>query len=92
MPIVLTATAFVFCDMAECFACFEALPGRAGAWRVHPILERLFGEERRRTKIIPHAFCEPPVLKANYTAVICAAEAGADYCCVSSLLPRQLCQ
>src|SRR5215469_13210914 len=28
MPIVLTATAFVFCDMAACSSCFEALPDR----------------------------------------------------------------
>jgi hypothetical protein len=39
MPIVLTATAFVFCDMAACSSCFEALPDRAGARPVHPILK-----------------------------------------------------
>src|SRR6516162_4071198 len=39
MPIVLTATAFVFCDMAACSSCFEALPDRARARPVHPILD-----------------------------------------------------
>ncbi len=38
------------------------------------LLERLFLEERRRTKIIPHAFGERPVLKLMYAAVIRAAE------------------
>jgi len=32
------------------------------------MLERLFGEERRRTKVIPHAFGERPVLKLMYAA------------------------
>ena len=38
--------------------------------------ERLFLEERRRTKIIPHAFGERPVLKLMYAAVIRAADRG----------------
>ena len=33
------ATAFVFCDMAACSSCFEALPDRARARPVHPILK-----------------------------------------------------
>ena len=37
-------------------------------------MERLFLEERRRTKIIPHAFGERPVLKLMYAAVVRAAE------------------
>ena len=32
------------------------------------LLERLFLEERRRTKIIAHAFGERPVLKLMYAA------------------------
>jgi hypothetical protein len=40
----------------------------------HPnLLERLFGEERRRTKVVSHAFGERPVLKLMYAAVIRAA-------------------
>lgn len=34
----------------------------------------MFGEERRRTKIIPHAFGERAVLKLMYAALIRAAE------------------
>ena len=37
-------------------------------------IERLFGEERRRTKVIPHAFGERAVLKLMYAALIRAAE------------------
>jgi putative transposase len=42
--------------------------------RTTNLLERLFLEERRRTKVIPHAFGERPVLKLMYTAVIRAAD------------------
>jgi transposase-like protein len=42
--------------------------------RTTNLLERLFREERRRTKIIPHAFGERPVLKLMYAAVIRAAD------------------
>ena len=38
------------------------------------MLERLFGEERRRAKVIPHAFGERAVLKLMYAALIRAAE------------------
>jgi hypothetical protein len=41
------------------------------------LLERLFGEERRRTKVIPHAFGERAVLKLMYAALIPAPSAGA---------------
>ena len=42
--------------------------------RTTNLLERLFGEERRRTKVIPHAFGERAVLKLMYAALIRAAE------------------
>jgi transposase-like protein len=42
--------------------------------RTTNLLERLFGEERRRTKVLPHAFGERPVLKLMYAAVIRAAD------------------
>ena len=42
--------------------------------RTTNLLERLFLEERRRTKIIPHAFGERPVLKLMYAAMIRAAD------------------
>jgi hypothetical protein len=38
------------------------------------MLERLFGEARRRTKVIPHAFGERAVLKLVYAALIRAAD------------------
>ena len=38
------------------------------------MLERLFGEERRRTKVIPHAFGERAVLKLMYAALIRASD------------------
>src|SRR5262249_2991351 len=42
--------------------------------RTTNLLERLFLEERRRTKVVAHAFGERPVLKLMYAAVIRAAE------------------
>lgn len=42
--------------------------------RTTNLLERLFGEERRRMKVIPHAFGERPVLKLMYAALIRATE------------------
>jgi putative transposase len=42
--------------------------------RTTNLLERAFGEERRRTKIIPHAFGERAVLKLMYAALILASE------------------
>ena len=42
--------------------------------RTTNLLERLFGEERRRTKVIPHAFGERAVLKLMYAALIRAGE------------------
>jgi transposase-like protein len=42
--------------------------------RTTNLLERLFLEERRRTKIIPHAFGERAVLKLMYAAVVRAAD------------------
>jgi putative transposase len=42
--------------------------------RTTNLLERLFGEVRRRTKVVPHAFGERPVLKLMYAAVIRAAD------------------
>jgi transposase-like protein len=41
--------------------------------RTTNLLERLFGEERRRTKIMPHAFGEKPLLKLMFAAVIRAS-------------------
>ena len=42
--------------------------------RTTNLLERLFGEERRRLKIVPNGFGEKPVLKLMFGALIRAAE------------------
>jgi transposase-like protein len=49
-------------------------PNTAIIMPVTNLLERLFGEERRRTKVIPHVFGERAVLKLMYAALIRAAE------------------
>jgi transposase-like protein len=69
--------AFVQCFLEDFEACTAHLrfPLRhRKAIRTTNLLERLFLEERRRTKIIPHAFGERPVLKLMYAAVIRAAD------------------
>jgi putative transposase len=67
----------VQCFTDDCDACIAHLrfPLRhRKVIRTTNLLERLFLEERRRTKIIPHAFGERPVLKLMYAAVIRAAD------------------
>jgi hypothetical protein len=44
------------------------------AVRTTNLLERLFGEERRRIKMIPHAFGERAVLKLMYAALLRASQ------------------
>jgi transposase-like protein len=44
------------------------------AIRTTNLPERLFDEERRRTKVLPHAFGERAVPKLTYAALIRAAE------------------
>jgi len=41
--------------------------------RTTNLLERLFGEERRRTKVLPHAFGEKPLLKLMFAATLRAS-------------------
>jgi hypothetical protein len=45
--------------------------------RTPNLLERLVGEERRRTRIIPHAFRERALLKLIHAALIRRPNAGA---------------
>ncbi|MFN0192976.1 MAG: IS256 family transposase [Aestuariivirga sp.] len=61
-------------DFEACIAQLRFPLGHRRAIRTTNLLERLFGEERRRTKIIPHAFGERAVLKLMYAALIRAAE------------------
>jgi hypothetical protein len=44
------------------------------ATRTTNLRERLFGEERRRSKVIPHAFGERAVMKLMLAALLCASE------------------
>src|SRR5437588_12995984 len=61
-------------DFEACIAHLRFPLGHRRAIRTTNLLERLFGEERRRTKVIPHAFGERAVLKLRYAALIRAAE------------------
>jgi len=65
------------CRQDDFDACIAHLKFPLAHWRAirtTNLLERLFGEERRRTKVIPHAFGERAVLKLMYAALIRAAE------------------
>jgi transposase-like protein len=61
-------------DFEACIAHLRFPLRHRRAIRTTTLLERLFLEERRRTKIIPHAFGERAVLKLMFAAVIRAAE------------------
>jgi putative transposase len=61
-------------DFEACIAHLKFPLGHRRAIRTTNLLERLFGEARRRTKVIPHAFGERAVLKLIYAALIRAAE------------------
>jgi transposase-like protein len=60
-------------DFDACIAHLRFPLGHRKAIRTTNLLERLFGEERRRTKVIPHAFGEKALLKLMYAAVIRAS-------------------
>jgi putative transposase len=61
-------------DFPACIAHLQLPIGHRRATRTTNLLERLFGEERRRTKTIPHAFGEKPVLKLMYASLIRASQ------------------
>jgi putative transposase len=60
-------------DFEACIAHLKFPLGLRRVIRTTNLLERLFGEARRRTKVIPHAFGERAVLKLVYAALIRAA-------------------
>ncbi|MDW8468440.1 MAG: transposase [Burkholderiales bacterium] len=68
-----SATACFLDDFEACIAYLELPIAHRRTARTTNLLERLFGEERRRTKVIPHAFGERPVLKLMYAALIRAS-------------------
>lgn len=69
-----SATACFLDDFDACIAHLQLPISHRRATRTTNMLERLFGEERRRTKVIPHAFGERAVLKLMYAALIRASQ------------------
>ena len=67
-------------DFEACIAQLRFPLGHRRAIRTTNLLERLFGEERRRTKVIPHAFGERAVLKLMYAALVCASIGRTNEC------------
>lgn len=61
-------------DFEGCIAHLRLPVNHRRATRTTNLLERLFGEERRRTKVIPHAFGERAVLKLMYASLIRASD------------------
>ena len=73
-PTYPSATACFLDDFDSCVSYLQLPIAHRRATRTTNLLERLFLEERRRTKIIPHAFGERAVLKLMYAALIRASE------------------
>jgi len=69
-----SATKCFLDDFDACVAHLQLPISHRRVTRTTNLLERLFLEERRRTKIIPHAFVERAVLKLLYAALIRASE------------------
>ena len=69
-----SATACFMDDFEACIAHLRMPITHRRAIRTTNLLERLFVEQRRRLKIIPHAFGEKAVLKLMFGAMIRAAE------------------
>src|SRR5205814_8179438 len=69
-----SATACFLDDFEACIAHLRLPIAHRKVIRTTNLLERLFGEERRRTKVIPHAFGERAVLKLMYAALIRASQ------------------
>src|SRR5262245_66681524 len=61
-------------DFEACIAHLRLPVTHRRSTRTTNLIERLFGEERRRMKIVPNAFGEKPVLKLMFGALIRAAE------------------
>ena len=61
-------------DFEACIVHLRFPVGHRRAIRSTNLLERLFLEDRRRTKVIPHAFGERPLLKLMFGALIRAAQ------------------
>jgi transposase-like protein len=68
------ATAGFLDDFAACIAHLELPLAHRKATRATNLVERLFGEERRRSKVIPHAFGARAVMKLMFAALLRASE------------------
>lgn len=84
-----SATACFEDDFEACIAHLRLPIGHRRAIRTTNLLERMFGEERRRTKVIPHAFGEKAVMKLMYAALIRARQ-GWRNVVVTSFEARQI--
>jgi putative transposase len=69
-----SATKCFLDDFDACIAHLQLPMSHRRVTRTTNLLERLFLEERRRTKTIPHAFGERAVLKLMYAALIRASD------------------
>ncbi len=69
-----SATTCFLDDFEACIAHLQMPIAHRRVTRTTNLLERLFGEERRRTKVIPHAFSERELLKLMFAALIRASE------------------
>ena len=69
-----TATKCFLDDFEACISHLRLPIAHRRAIRTTNLLERLFGEDRRRTKVIPHAFGERPVLKLMYASLLRASQ------------------
>jgi putative transposase len=69
-----TATTCFEDDFEACIAHLRLPIGHRRTIRTTNLLERMFGEERRRTKVIPHAFGEKAVMKLMYAALMRAGQ------------------
>lgn len=69
-----SATRCFLDDFEACIVHLRLPIAHRRAIRTTNMLERLFGEERRRTKVIPHAFGERAVLKLMYASLLRASK------------------
>jgi putative transposase len=84
-----SATACVLDDFEACIAHLRVPIAHRRVVRTTNLLERLFGEERRRTKVIPHAFGERAVLKLMFASLL-RASTGWRRVVISEFELRQL--
>jgi putative transposase len=61
-------------DLEACLQCLKLPSDHHQRVRTTNLLERLFGENRRRVKVIPHFFAEKAGLKLVYAAMLAASK------------------